>query len=176
FGLNSAMRDVFAGNSSFSEIDSTVSDENSNFSWNNDLVTFFDSHDESRLLTLNNNNNRLHEAMAFLLTCRGIPVILYGDEQYLHNDTNNGNDPYDRAWMSSFNTGTTAYQLINKLATLRQSSNDALAYGGFQQRLINDDVYIYERKFFNDVVLVAINKNDTTGYAISCLLTALPAG
>ena len=27
---------------------------------------------------------------------------------------------------------------------------------------MNNDVYIYERKFFNDVVLVAINKNDTT--------------
>jgi glycosidase len=176
FGVNTAVRDVFAGNNNFSEIDGNISAENSNFAWNNDLVTFFDSHDESRLLTLNNSNNRLHEAMAFLLTCRGIPVILYGDEQYLHNDTNNGNDPYDRVWMSSFNTGTTAYQLISKLATLRQSSNDALAYGGFQQRWINNDVYIYERKFFNEVVLVAINKNDTTGYAISGLLTALPAG
>jgi len=176
FGINSAVRDVFAGNNNFSEIDGAITAEDGNFTWSNDLVTFFDSHDESRLLTLNNNNNRLHEAMAFLLTCRGIPVILYGDEQYLHNDTNNGNDPYDRVWMSSFSTTTTAYQLINKLATLRQSSNDALAYGGFQQRWINNDVYIYERKFFNDVVLVAINKNDTTGYAISGLLTALPAG
>jgi glycosidase len=176
FGINTAVRDVFAGNNNFSEIDGNISTENTNFFWNNDLVTFFDSHDESRLLTLNNNNNRLHEAMAFLLTCRGIPVILYGDEQYLHNDTNNGNDPYNRVWMSSFNTGTPAYQLINKLASLRQSSNDALAYGGFQQRWINNDVYIYERKFFNDVALVAINKNDTTGYAISGLFTALPAG
>ena len=122
FGVNTAVRDVFAGNNNFSEIDGTISTENSNFTWNNDLVTFFDSHDESRLLTLNNNNNRLHEAMAFLLTSRGIPVILYGDEQYLHNDTNDGNDPYDRVWMSSFTTSTTAYQLINKLATLRQST------------------------------------------------------
>jgi glycosidase len=175
FGLNSAVRDVFASNNNFSEIDGTISAENSSFTWSNDLVTFFDSHDESRLLTLNNNNNRLHEAMAFLLTSRGIPVILYGDEQYLHNDTNNGNDPYDRVWMSSFSTTTTAYQLINKLATLRQN-NDGLAYGGFQQRWLNSDVYIYERKFFNDVALVAINKNDTTGYAISGLNTALPAG
>ena len=176
FGLNTAVRDVFASNNDFSEIDGTISTENSNFTWNNDLVTFFDSHDESRMLTLNNNNNRLQEAMAFLLTCRGIPVILYGDEQYLHNDTSGGNDPYNRIWMKSFDTTTTAYQLINKLASLRQSANDALAYGGFQQRWINGDVYIYERKFFNDVVLVAINKNDTTGYAISGLFTALPAG
>lgn len=180
FGINQAARDTFAGNNSFSELDGAISLENSNFIWNNDLVTFFDSHDESRLLTLNNNNNRLHEAMAFLLTCRGIPVILYGDEQYLHNDTVNGNgdrgnDPYNRVWMSSFDTTTTAYRLINKLATLRQT-NDALGHGGFQQRWINNDVYIYERKFFNDVVLVAINKNDSTADPISGLLTALPPG
>src|SRR5258706_11172630 len=41
---------------------------------------------------------------------------------------------------------------------------------------MNSDVYIYERKFFNDVVLVAINKNDSSGYAISGLYTALPSG
>jgi glycosidase len=176
FGVNQAVRDVFASNNNFSELDGTISSENSNFTWNNDFVTFFDSHDQSRFLTLNNSQTRLQEAMAYLLTTRGIPIILYGDEQYLHNDTNGGGDPYCRVWMSSFNTSTTAYQLINKLAGLRQSSNDALAYGGYQQRWINNDVYIYERQFFNDVVLVAINKNDTTGYAISGLFTALPPG
>ncbi len=175
FGVNGAMRDVFASNNSFSELDGVINTENSNFTWNTDLVTFFDSHDESRLLTMNNNQNRLREAMAFLLTCRGIPVILYGDEQYLHNDTNNGNDPYDRVAMTSFNTSTTAYLLISKLSALRQSNN-ALAYGGWQQRWINNDVYIYERKFFNDVVLVAINKNDSTGQSVTGLNTALPAG
>jgi glycosidase len=176
FGVNQGVRDVFGSNNNFSELDGNISAENSNFTWNNDLVTFFDSHDESRLLTLNNNNNRLHEAMAFLLTARGIPVILYGDEQYLHNDTNGGGDPYCRVWMSSFSTTTTAYKVISKLAGLRQSTNDALAYGTHQQRWINNDVYIYERQFFNDVVLVAINKNDATSYAISGLNTALPAG
>ncbi|HEY0565365.1 MAG TPA: alpha-amylase family glycosyl hydrolase [Terriglobales bacterium] len=175
FGVNQAVRDVFASNANFSELDSAISTENANFKWNTDLVTFFDSHDESRLLSVNNNQNRLNEAIAFLLTCRGIPVLLYGDEQYLHNDTNGGGDPYDRVWMSSFSTTTTAYQLINKLSTLRQSNN-ALGYGSSQQRWMNGDVYIFERKFFNDVVLVAINKNDTTSYPISGLNTALPAG
>ena len=177
FPLNTAIRDVFGStNNGFSEIDSVISQEATNFTWKEDLVTFIDNHDMARFLTINNNNNRLHEALAFTLTSRGIPCIYYGTEQYLHNDTNGGNDPYDRVWMNSFSTTTTAYQLINKLATLRQGSNGALAYGGFQQRWINNDVYIYERRFFNDVVLVAINKNDTTGYAISGLFTALPAG
>ena len=176
FGVNQGMRDVFGSNANFSELDGNINAENSNFTWNNDLVTFFDSHDESRLLSISNNNNRLHEAMAFLLTARGIPVILYGDEQYLHNDTKGGGDPYCRVWMSSFSTTTTAYSLISKLSALRQGSSDALAYGGYQQRWMNNDVYIFERKFFNDVVLVAINKNDTTSYPITGLLTSLPSG
>jgi glycosidase len=175
FPLNTAIRDVFASNNAFSEIDNTLTTENSTFTWQNDLVTFFDNHDLSRLLSVNNNTNRLNEALAFLLTCRGIPVIYYGDEQYLHNDTNGGGDPYNRLWMSSFSTTTTAYSLINSLSKLRQN-NSALGYGTSQQRWINSDVYIFERKFFNDVVLIAINKNDTSGYSIGGLNTALPPG
>ncbi len=180
FPLNTAIRDVFASNNAFSEIDSTINTENSNFTYPNDLVTFFDSQDESRFLTLNNNQNRLQEAMAFLLTGRGIPIVFYGDEQYLFNNTNGndgnpGTDPYNRVWMSSFSTATNAYKLITKLAALRQA-NDAVGYGTWKQRWISSDVYIYERQFFNDVVLVAINKNDTTSYPITGLNTALPAG
>jgi glycosidase len=175
FPLNTAIRNVFAGNHNFSELDSTLTTENANFTWQNDQVTFIDSHDVPRFLTVNNNTNRLNEATAFLLTCRGIPVIYYGDEQFLHNDTNGGGDPFNRLWMSSFSTSTTPYKLIGRLAALRQSNN-GLAYGGFQQRWINSDVYIYERKFFNDVVLVAVNKNDTTSFSITGLNTALPAG
>jgi glycosidase len=175
FPLNTAIRDVFASNNNFSEIDNTLTTENGNFTWQNDMVTFIDSHDISRFLSVNNNTNRLNEATAFLLTCRGIPVIYYGDEQFLHNDTSGGGDPFNRLWMSSFSTSTTPYKLIGQLSALRQSNN-ALGYGGFQQRWINNDVYIYERKFFNDVVLVAINKNDTTSYSITGLNTALPPG
>ncbi len=175
FPLNTAIRDVFGSNNNFSEIDSTINSENANFKFPNDLVTFFDSQDESRLLSINDNQNRLQEAMAFLLTGRGIPIIFYGDEQYLFNNSNGGNDPYNRVWMSSFNTGTMAYKLITKLAGLR-AANDAVGYGTWKQRWMNSDVYIYERQFFNDVVLVAINKNDTTPYNISGLNTALPPG
>jgi glycosidase len=175
FGVNTAMRDVFASNNNFSELDGVLTTENSNYTWQNDQVTFLDSHDEARFLTLNNSQNRLNEATAFLLTCRGIPVVYYGDEQYLHNDTGGGTDPYNRPQMVSFSTTTTAYELISKLSTLRKN-NDGLGYGGWQQRWINADVYVYERKFYNDVVLVAINKNDTAPQAVSGMFTSLPAG
>jgi glycosidase len=176
FPLNTAIRNVFgATNSNFSTIDSVLSQEGGNFTWKEDLVTFIDNHDMARFLSINNNTNRLHEAMAFTLTTRGIPCIYYGTEQYLHNDTNGGTDPYNRNMMSAFSTSTTAYQLMNQLSTLRHN-NPAVSYGSTGERWINNDVYIYERKFFGSVVLVAINKNDSSSYPITGLNTALPAG
>jgi glycosidase len=175
FPLNTAMRDVFANDNGFSEIDSTLSQENANFVWQNDQVTFLDSQDLTRLLSVNNNTNRLNEALAFQLTTRGIPVVYYGDEQYLHNDTNGGSDPYNRPQMTSFSATTPAYKLIGTLAGLRQT-NDALAYGTSGQRYITNDVYVYERAFYNNVVLVAINKNNSSGYTITTMNTALPPG
>jgi glycosidase len=175
FPLNTAIRSVFGSNANFSEIDSVLTQEASNFTWKEDLVTFIDNHDMARFLSVNNNNNRLHEAMAFVLTARGIPCIYYGTEQYLHNDTSGGTDPYNRPMMSAFSTSTTAYTLMNRLSSLRRS-NPAIPYGSMSQRWISNDVYIYERKFFGSVVLVAINKNETSGYSVSGLNTSLPVG
>jgi glycosidase len=175
FPFYNAIDNVFARDHAFSEIDGVLTQEAANFQQAGDLVTFIDNHDRQRFLSINNNNNRLHEALALLLTSRGVPVIYYGTEQYLHNDTNGGNDPFNRPFMSGYDTTTAAYKLISKLTALRKS-NVAIPYGTSGQRWINSDVYIYERKFAGSVVLVAINKNDTSATAISGLFTALPVG
>ncbi len=175
FPLNTAIRNVFASNANFSEIDSIVTREAGSFTWDEDLITFIDNHDMSRFLSINNNNNRLHEALAFILTARGIPCIYYGTEQYLHNDTSGGTDPYNRPMMPSFSTTTTAYQITKSLSQLRRD-NPAIAYGSMTQRWISNDVYIYERKFFGSVVLVAINKNEISAFNITGLKTSLPSG
>ena len=73
FPLNQAIRNVFAGGNSFSEIDNVLNAENANFTWKEDLITFIDNHDMKRFLSVNNNNNRLHQAIAFIQTVRGIP-------------------------------------------------------------------------------------------------------
>ena len=174
FPLNTAVRNVFGSNAAFSQLDTVLTQEAANFTWDEDLVTFVDNHDMTRFLSLNNNNTRLHQAMAFILTSRGIPCLYYGTEQYLHNDTDGGGDPYNRPMMNAFSTSTTAYTLTNRLSTLRRN-NTAIPYGSHQQRWMNSDVYIYERKFFGNVVLVAINKG--AGAAnITGLNTSLPAG
>lgn len=173
--MNGAIRDVFISNANMSELDATVSRDSSAFTYQNQLVNFVDSQDIARFLSVNNSQTRLNQAEVFVLTTRGIPAIYYGDEQYLHNDTNGGADPYNRSMMSSFSQTTTLYKIIQKLSTLRRA-NPAIRYGSSGERWINNDVYVYERKFNNDVALIAINKNTTTGYSITGLNTALPAG
>jgi len=174
--------DVFASGKSFTEIDNELTLEDAgtpssaaqSFAQPNDLVTFFDNHDNARIMTLGADKMGMKQAIAFLLTCRGVPVLYYGDEQYLHNDTAGGTDPYDRNPMTSFNA-TDAVLLIQYLAALR-AANPAIAFGSMQQRWINDDVYIYERRVGANVVLVAINKSATESQAIGGLYTYLPPG
>jgi glycosidase len=176
------LADVFGSDKSFTEIDNelTLEDAGSSsssaqpFTQPNDLVTFFDNHDNARIMTLGADQMAMKQAIAFLLTCRGVPVLYYGDEQYLHNDTAGGTDPYNRNPMTSFNT-TDAVLLTQYLAALR-ASNPAIAYGTMQQRWINDDVYIYERQLGANVVLIAINKSPTASQAIGGLYTDLPPG
>ncbi|HEX4204923.1 MAG TPA: alpha-amylase family glycosyl hydrolase, partial [Ktedonobacteraceae bacterium] len=174
FPLNTALRDVYASGNNASELNDVISKEEGDFSWLNDQADFIDNHDMSRFLTLNNNYDRLHEALAATLTTPGIPIIYYGTEQYLHNDTNGGGDPYNRPQMTNFGTTTLAYNEIKTLAGLRHS-NPALAYGTYQQRWINNDVFVFERQFYNNVVLVAINKGSSS-YTINNLNTNLPDG
>jgi glycosidase len=174
FYLNRAIRDTFGSGQSMSTLDNAISKTDADYKYPENLVTFIDNHDMSRFLSLNNDSTKLNQALTFLLTVRGTPCIYYGTEQYLHNDTSGGGDPYNRPMMNSFNQSSTAYQLINKLSTLKQSQ-PALQYGDHQQRWMNNDVYIYERQFYDDVVLVAINKSNSW-QQISGLNTALPAG
>jgi hypothetical protein len=113
--------------------------------------------------------------MAFILTARGIPIVYYGDEQYLHNDTNKGVDPYTRPWMSSFDQKSVGFQLVQKLTALRKT-NDALAYGAMRALVADQNMYVFEREFAGSAVLVAINKNETTEATASDLKTAFAPG
>ena len=136
-----------------------------------DQVTFIDNHDMSRFAdVVNNNKDYINQAYTLLLTSRGVPTIYYGSEQYEHGVS----DPDNRADMSSFNQNSEAYKVIQTLSKLRKE-NPAVAYGTTEQKWINDDVIIYERKFGNNVVLTAINKGTQT-YHISGLFTSLPSG
>jgi glycosidase len=174
FPLNAAVRETFGpADAGFAELDALLERQAHDFARRDELVNFVDNHDMRRLLSLGGDPHRLHAALAFILTAPGVPSIYYGTEQYLHDDTEGGGDPYNRPMMNSFSTDTPAYSLISRLSALRRD-NPALAYGTLSRRRVDDDVYIYERKFFGNVVLVAINKSGECSYEIDGLRTSLP--
>jgi cyclomaltodextrin glucanotransferase len=80
-----------------------------------ELITFIDNHDMPRFQSLNPDPEMLKVAIALIMTSRGIPCIYYGTEQYLHDDTNGGNDPYNRPMMENWDTETEIYRSIRRL-------------------------------------------------------------
>ncbi|GGN53137.1 putative cyclomaltodextrin glucanotransferase [Oceanobacillus indicireducens] len=171
FQFGQSIRDVLKDGSSdwydFHEmIDSSAVDYNEVI----DQVTFIDNHDMSRFSEEASSNRHTDIALAVLLTSRGVPTIYYGTEQYLTGDS----DPDNRKPLTNFDTSTNAYQITSQLTSLRQS-NPALGYGDTNERWINSDVYIYERKFGNNVVVTAVNRGHES-YNITNLNTSLPEG
>ncbi|MNB78227.1 Cyclomaltodextrin glucanotransferase precursor [compost metagenome] len=172
FAYAQEVREVFKDKSeTMTELNTVLNSTASSYNYINNMVTFIDNHDMDRFQAAGASTRPTEQALALTLTSRGVPAIYYGTEQYM---TGVG-DPNNRAMMTSFDNTTTAYKVIKALAPLRKS-NPAIAYGTSTQRWVNDDVYIYERKFGSSVALVAINRNTTTSYPISGLLSSLPAG
>lgn len=173
FPLFTTINSVFGQGGAFTNLNSVVNQQQSDFAYQNDLVNFVDNHDRKRFLTVDTSSNdrrHLEQALAFVLTARGIPCVYYGSEQYLEG----GDDPDNRRRMPAFSETTTAFKLIKNLSALRRD-NEALTYGAVTQRWLSNDVYIYERKFYGSVVVVAINKSGVS-QNISNLQTSLPTG
>lgn len=101
----------------------------------NDMVTFIDNHDRNRFLTeAGGSVDKLQNALTFIFTCRGVPVVFQGTEQNRGNA--NGQiisgiaDTWNRWSMVTkdydgnvvkdyFDTDTDTYQLIAQLNGLR---------------------------------------------------------
>ncbi|WP_117170163.1 alpha-amylase family glycosyl hydrolase [Paraliobacillus sediminis] len=147
-----------------------IEDTSNSYNEVNDQVTFIDNHDMSRFYDEADAKTNTDIALAVLLTSRGVPTIYYGTEQYLTGET----DPENRKQMPGFDRTTTSYKLISKLAHLRQL-NPALGYGTTTERWTNEDVYVFERKFGNNVVITAVNSSDQS-YTINNLQTSLTEG
>ncbi|MET3105580.1 cyclomaltodextrin glucanotransferase [Oxalobacteraceae bacterium GrIS 2.11] len=139
--------------------------------------SFIDNHDQVRTLVrlqkLNvqdeaERKRRMDLATVLLMTVRGVPIIYYGDEQYLAHyndhatippdDINSSNDdPYNRVGMKTWNQNTSAFRIIRTLAQLRKTS-PAIALGDYRTLYADDNILVFLRSHQNDRVLVAVNR------------------
>lgn len=146
------------------------------YGYSNQTVTFLDNHDVTRFGYTQRSEKVYNTALAVLLTARGIPTIYYGTEQYVVPA--DASDVAGRIFMQTdcgFDTTTSAYQLIGSLSALRQS-NDAIAYGTTVIRYSDDNAMVFERQFYDDIVVVAINRQPDLPAAIPVIQTNLPVG
>lgn len=178
FSLRYSIESTIAGDRSFQELNSAI--EARSGAWNGRehyQGIFLDNHDVSRTaVVLRSNkgmnielaNRRIDLGLAMVMTLPGVPIIYYGSEQYSANFTNNGRDPYNREMMPSFNQNTPAFSIISALSELRKNS-PAIQSGSYQEKWINRDILVYERKQGSDVVVVAVNRGAATTINVSDL-------
>lgn len=139
-------------------------------------VIFLDNHDMSRFYSIvGENADKYKTGLAWLLTCRGIPQIYYGDELATTGFTS-PNDGYVRldfpgGWpgdaANKFTIqGRTAkdqeiWQYMATLANYRKTSQ-ALTVGKMMQYVPdNDGVYVYFRYTNKQTVMVILNTSKT---------------
>ena len=134
-------------------------------------VIFLDNHDMSRFYSVvNENMDKYKCGLAWLLTCRGIPQMYYGDELATAGITS-PNDGYVRldfpgGWKEdAVNKFTIAgrtqkdqsiFQYLATLANYRKTS-PALTIGKFMQYFPVDGVYVYFRYTDKQTVMVVMN-------------------
>jgi cyclomaltodextrin glucanotransferase len=160
FGFCESIRQSLANNSSEGfHLVQNILELDSNYDTATELITFIDNHDMQRFQSLNSDPYILRMAIILLMTSRGIPCIYYGTEQYLHNDTNGGNDPYNRPMMDRWDTDTQVYRDIQLLSKLRRL-NPAISLGSQVEKYLNPDVYCYLRRYRDSRCFVAINKGN----------------
>ncbi len=118
------------------------------------LINFVDNHDVTRLASNLVNKNHLLPAYGLLMAMPGIPCIYYGSEwgaEGRKEDGDNALRPYFESF--EFNELT---EFISKAAMVHRNSK-ALCYGSFEDLLITNKQFVFERKTEAERIIVMIN-------------------
>lgn len=97
---------------------------------------------------------------AFNMSIPGLPVIYYGDEIGMPG----GNDPDNRRMMrfEDLNENEAGVLETVKQLTEIRTTNMPMIYGDFQTLLLTDQTWAYCRTWFDEIVIVVMNKDKNT--------------
>ena len=162
FPLFATLDHVFAAGAPTDELSYRLGVINELYAEPSLLPTFIDNHDVERFLN-RNGEPALRQALAFLLTSPGIPVIYYGTEQGFVESRPSmfaegvGSDGEDH-----FDTEAPLYRWIADLSELR-TNNPALTRGTLEVLADDSDsagVFVYQRTYEGESVVVVMNTAD----------------
>lgn len=138
------------------------------------VLTFLENHDSDRFLLKDPKDlGSWKQAMAFLLTSRGIPQLYYGQE-LLMAGSKEGSDGYIRKDVPGGFPGdkrsefvaagrsdmqNDAWNFLSKLANWRRG-NEVISKGNLKHFMPENGLYVYERSYNGKNVFVMMNGND----------------
>ncbi|HQW57099.1 MAG TPA: glycoside hydrolase family 13 protein [Saprospiraceae bacterium] len=175
WGITDAMTKPFGWTDGVNRLYTTLSQD---FVYKQPLnnVIFLSNHDLSRAYSIYGENmQKMKSALCWLLTCRGIPQLYYGEEIGMKGLTS-PSDGYVRqdfpgGWQGDKQNKFTRadrtpdendlWDLISRLATYRQHSK-ALSIGKLTQYVPEDGVYVYFRTYGAERIMVIMNTNDVS--------------
>ena len=126
------------------------------------LLNFVDNHDVTRIATLIEDKNELQPLYGLLFGMPGVPAVYYGSEWGMEGDKKNGDPALRPALEAPEENELTAW--ITKLAHAHTASK-ALCNGGYRNILIQPKQLIFERRWDDERVLVAINADSAPYHA-----------
>lgn len=118
------------------------------------LLSFVDNHDVTRVASILQDEHHLPLIYALMIGMPGIPCIYYGSEWGAKGLKQDGDDALRPCFDSPESNQLTEF--IAKLAEAKKTSK-ALCYGDFTSRLLTNKQVIFERRFEDERVMVAIN-------------------
>ncbi len=140
------------------------------------IPTFVDNHDVPRFLA-NGSPAGLAQALAFLFTSPGIPVVYYGTEQgFTESRAAMFAGGFDST-ADHFDTTRPEYQRLRALAALRKA-HPIFSQGAMQVRYDNPagaGPFAYARTLGGETALVLLNTSESR-MLVSGLATGLPGG
>lgn len=139
------------------------------------ILTFLDNHDTDRFLLKEPENlGTFKQAIAFLLTTRGIPQIYYGTEILMNGSKSRGDGWVRRDFPGGFPGDTLnyftpqgrtplqneAFDFMKKILLWRKN-NQVISKGSMIHFMPTNGIYVYRRSYNGQHVLVMMNGNDS---------------
>lgn len=125
---------------------------------NKHLFNFIDNHDVARIASNLKNPEHLKLAFGLLFTIPGIPCIYYGSEWASQGLKETENDYGLRPYFAKpqWNSLT---DLIAQIIQIKKD-NPALNYGDYQQLFLTNSQFVFQRKYENNTLIIAINLDE----------------
>ncbi len=159
FPLNTAINRVFIEKKPTSTLSFRMKSIQENFQRSDQLLNFIDNHDAARLLS-KSDRQTMRQALLFIMTIPGVPVIYYGTEQELtgmrQTMFKGGVGSKDK---DHFDTENAYFKFVQGLIKLRKS-NEVFRRG--KLKILRDNSYgpglfVYEMKLDDVTALILIN-------------------